>query len=123
MSRLAGLLVAVLLPVIAGCSTDGSQYASDRTGRRTLQPLIKQHEYARARQLTGKYPSLDTMEIQAWITSQESEYEAAVFSDARTLEKDNDLLGAVQLLSAALQKLPHSTLLRETAQHHRASAC
>jgi hypothetical protein len=112
MSRLAGLLVAVLLPVIAGCSQmDPIRLGQDRP--EDLQPLIKQHEYARARQLTGKYPSLDTMEIQAWITSQESEYEAAVFSDARALEKDNDLLGAVQLLSAALQKLPHSTLLRE----------
>ena len=53
------------------------------------------------------------MENQAWITSRESDYEAAIFSSARTLENDNDLLGAVQLLSAALQKVPHSTLLRE----------
>mgnify|MGYP001554346325 FL=1 len=37
-----------------------------------LEPLIKQHDYARARQLTGRYPSLDTVEVQAWITSQES---------------------------------------------------
>jgi len=112
MSRLAKLLLAVVLPVIAGCS----QMDTLRLGLDSpedLQALIKQHEYARARLLTGKYPSLDTVETQTLITSQESEYEAAVFSEARVLEQDNDLLGAVQLLSDALQKLPHSTLLRE----------
>ena len=112
MSRLTRLVAAVLLPVMAGCS----QMETIRIGQdrpEDLEPLIKQHDYARARQLTGKYPSLDTVEVQTWITSQESAYEAAVFSDARTLEKDNDLLGAVQLLSGALQKIPHSTLLRE----------
>ena len=112
MPKLTGLLVAVLLAVIAGCSQmDPIRLVQDRP--EDLQPLIKQHEYARARQLTGKYPSLDTVEIQAWITSEESEYESAMFSDARALEQNNDLLGAVQLLSDALQKLPHSTLLRE----------
>lgn len=113
MSRLTRLLlVAVLLPVLAGCSQmDSIRLGQDKP--EDLVPLIKQHEYARARQLTGKYPSLDTVEIEARITSQESEYEAAVFSEARTLEQDNDLLGAVQLLSGALQKIPHSTLLRE----------
>mgnify|MGYP001816918773 FL=1 len=112
MSRLARIVVAVLLPVMTGCS----QMETIRIGQdrpEDLEPLIKQHDYARARQLTGKYPSLDTVEVQAWITSQESAYEAAVFSDARTLEKNNDLLGAVQLLTGALQKVPHSTLLRE----------
>jgi len=112
MSRLAKLLFAVLLPVIAGCSQmETIHLGLDRP--EDLQLLIKQHEYARARQLTGKYPALDTVETRTWITSQESEYEAAVYSDARNLEQDNDLLGAVQLLSDALQKLPHSTLLRE----------
>ena len=112
MSRLTRLVAAVLLPAIAGCS----QMETIRIGQdrpEDLQPLIQRHDYARARQLTGKYPSLDTVEVQAWITSQESAYEAAVFSDARTLEKNNDLLGAVQLLSGALQKIPHSSLLRE----------
>ena len=112
MSRLTQLVAAALLALLAGCSQmETIRIAQDRP--EDLEPLIKQHEYARARQLTGKYPSLDTVEVQAWITGQESEYEAAVFADARTLEKDNDLLEAVQLLSAALQKLPHSTLLRE----------
>jgi hypothetical protein len=112
MSRLARLVAAVLLPVMAGCS----QMETIRIGQdrpEDLEPLIKQHDYARARLLTGRYPSLDSVEIQAWITREESAYEATVFSEARTLEKNKDLLGAVQLLSGALQKLPHSTLLRE----------
>ncbi len=112
MSSLTRLVVAVLLPVLAGCT----QMETIRIGQdrpEDLEPLIKQHDYARARQLTSKYPSLDTVEVQARITSEESAYEASVFSAARTMEKDNDLLGAVQLLSDALQKLPHSTLLRE----------
>ena len=112
MSRLTRFLLAILLSMLAGCSElETIRIAQDRPD--DLAPLIKQHEYARARQLTGKYPSLDTVEVQTWITGQESAYEAAVFADARALEIDNDLLGAVQLLSGALQKLPHSTLLRE----------
>ena len=112
MSRLIRLMAAVLLAVLAGCSQmETLRIGQDRP--QDLEPLIKQHDYARARQLTVSYPSLDTQEVQAWITSQESEYEAAVFTDARSLEQDNDLLGAVQLLSGALQKVPHSTLLRE----------
>lgn len=111
-SRLNRLLVVVLLTVLASCSRmDTIRLVQDQP--EDLQTLIQQHEYARARQLTGKYPALDTREIQAWITSSESEYEAAMFSTARDLENDNDLLGAVQLLSGALQKIPHSTLLRE----------
>ncbi|MGB5178728.1 MAG: hypothetical protein WBP44_08385 [Gammaproteobacteria bacterium] len=105
-------MAAVLLPVLAGCSQMETIHIG-QDGPEDLEPLIKQHDYARARQLTGKYPSLDTAEVQVWITSQESAYEAAVFADASALEKDNDLLGAVRLLSGALQKVPHSTLLRE----------
>jgi len=112
MSRLTRLLAVILLAMVTGCSQmETLRIGQDRP--EDLEPLIKQHEYARARQLTGKHPSLDTVEVQTWITSQESEYEATVFTDARSLENKNDLLGAVQLLSAALQKIPHSTLLRE----------
>jgi tetratricopeptide (TPR) repeat protein len=112
MSRLTRFLFVLLLAMITGCSQmETLRIGQDRP--EDLEPLIKEHEYARARQLTGKYPSLDTVEVQTWITSQESEYEATVFTDARALEKNNDLLGAVQLLSGALQKIPHSTLLRE----------
>ena len=112
MSRLTRLLAALLLTVASGCSQmETLRIGQDRP--EDLEALIEQHEFARAQQLTSKHPSLDTVEVQTWITSQESEYEATVFSDARSLEKDNDLLEAVQMLSDALQKLPHSTLLRE----------
>jgi hypothetical protein len=106
------LVAAVLIPALVGCSQmETLRIGQDRP--EDLELLIKEHEYARARQLTVNYPSLDTLEVQAWITRQESEYEATVYKDARSLEEDNDLLGAVQLLSGALQKVPHSTLLRE----------
>jgi hypothetical protein len=112
MSRLTRLFAVLLLAMVTGCSQiETLRIGQDRP--EDLEPLINRHEYARARQLTGKYPSLDTVEIQTWITRQESEYEATVFTDARSLENNNDLLSAVQLLSAALQKIPHSTLLRE----------
>ncbi|MEN8205704.1 MAG: hypothetical protein ABFS24_06805 [Pseudomonadota bacterium] len=121
MSRLTQLLAVILLALLTGCSQmETLRIVQDRP--EDLEPLIEQHEYARARQLTGKYLSLDTVETQAWITSRESEYEAAVFTDARALENDNDLLGAVQLLSGTLQKIPHSSLLRKlrnTLEHQR----
>ena len=121
MPRLIQLLAVLLLVMVTGCSQmDTLGLGADRP--QDLESLIKEDEYARARQLTSKHPELDTVEIQTWITSQESKYEAAVFAEARTLENNNDLLGAVQLLSGALQKIPHSTLLREqrnTIEHER----
>jgi hypothetical protein len=112
MRKLTPLLAALLAVSLTACS----QMQTLRIGQdkpEDLKPLVSSHEYARARQLTGKYPALDTLETQAWITAQESEYEATMFAEARALESNDDLLGAVTLLTDALQKLPHSTLLRE----------
>ena len=110
--KLFRLILALLLPVIAGCSgMDTIRIGQDRPGN--LDSLLEQHEYARARQLTSKYPSLDTLAVQTRITSEESAYEENIYSQARELQSENDLLGAVQLLSDALQKVPHSTSLRE----------
>ena len=112
MGRLIHIPAVLLAMTLTACS----QMETMRIGQdkpEDLKPLVSSHEYARARQLTGRYPSLDTLEIQAWITAQESEYEAAVFAEARALQDNNDLLGAVTLLSDALLRLPHSTLLRE----------
>ena len=110
--KLFRLILTVLLPVIAGCSgMDTVHFGQDRP--EDLDRLLEQHEYARARQLTSKYPSLDTLEIQTRITGEETAYEENIYSQARELQAGNDLLGAVQLLSAALQKVPHSTSLRE----------
>jgi hypothetical protein len=106
------LILAVLLPVINGCSgMDTIRLGQD--GPEDLHRLLEQHEYARARQLTGKYTFLDTPEAQARITGEEASYEKDIYAKAHQLESENDLLSAVQLLSAALQKVPHSTSLRE----------
>ena len=103
---------ALLLSILAGCTgMDTLQLVQDRP--EDLELLPAQHEYSRARQLTGKYPSLDTLQVQRTITLRESDYVNSTYADARTLESDQDLLGAVQLLSGALQRVPHSTLLRE----------
>lgn len=110
--KLFRLILALLLPVMAGCSgLDTINLGQDRP--ENLDSLLEQHEYARARQLTSKYPSLDTLEIQTRITGEETAYEENIYSQARERQSGNDLLGAVQLLSDALQKVPHSTSLRE----------
>jgi len=106
------LLLVLLLPVIAGCSgMDTIRLGQDKP--EDLDKLLQQHEYARARQLTSKHASLDTATIQARISNDESAYEKQVHAEALALESSNDLLGAVQVLSTALQKVPHSNSLRE----------
>lgn len=106
------LLLVLLLPVIAGCSgMDTIRLGQDKP--EDLDKLLQQHEYARARQLTSKHASLDTATIQARISNDESAYEQQVHAEALALQSSNDLLGAVQVLSTALQKVPHSNSLRE----------
>ena len=61
--KLFRLILALLLPVMAGCSgMDTVRLGQDRP--EDLDRLLEQHEYARARQLTSKHPSLDTLEVQ-----------------------------------------------------------
>jgi len=110
--KLLGLILVLLLPVMAGCSSmETIRLGQDKP--EDLDRLLEQHEYARARQLTSKYPSMDTLDVQTRITGEETAYEKQTCAEARALESGNDLLGAVQLLSAALQKVPHSESLRE----------
>ena len=105
------LIVALLLPLFTGCKEIGSlQLAQDRP--EDIQQLLEHDEFARARQLTGKYPAIDTPELQALISTQEAAYEDNIYTWARALESENDLLGAVQLLSNALQKVPNNDMLR-----------
>jgi hypothetical protein len=97
---------------MAGCSgMDTINLGQDQP--KDLDSLLEQHEYARARLLTSRHPSLDTLELQTRIAAEETSYEKNIYSQARELQAGNDLLGAVQLLSGALQKVPHSTSLRE----------
>jgi hypothetical protein len=110
--KLFRLILTLLLPVITGCAGMGTiNLGQDKP--EDLDRLLEQHEYARARLLTSKHPSMDTLEVQTRIAGQETSYEKETYAEARALESANDLLGAVQLLSAALQKVPHSNALRE----------
>lgn len=110
--KLLQLILVLLLPVMAGCSgMDTIRVGQDKP--EDLDSLLQQHEYARARQLTSKNASLDTPGIQARIGGEEASYEQSIHTEAVALESENDLLGAVQLLSTALQKVPHSKSLRE----------
>jgi tetratricopeptide (TPR) repeat protein len=109
------LPLLALLPLLAGCP----QVNTIRLGQDTpddLGTLLENNEYARARMLTGKYPQIDTVEVQETITTLESAYENSAYAEARNLEAANDLHGAVELLTDALLKVPHSTLLRELRQ-------
>jgi len=106
------LMMVLLLPLFTGCKAVNSlQLALDQP--EDIQQLLEHNEFARARQLTGKYPSIDTPELQARISTQEAAYEDSTLTEARTLESENDLHGAVQLLSGVLQKVPNSSMLRE----------
>jgi hypothetical protein len=110
--KLIQLLLILLLPVITGCSgMDTIRLGQDKP--EDLDKLLQHHEYARARQLTSKHAALDTATIQARISNDERAYEQQVHAEALALESGNDLLGAVEVLSAALQKVPHSISLRE----------
>ena len=105
------LLLLLLLLLLSGCAeVNNIRLLQDRP--EDLDALLQNNEFARARLLTGKYPSIDTIEIQTTIITLESEYEGSVYNRARELESAQNLLGAVGLLTDALQKLPHSTLLR-----------
>ena len=112
MHKCIRLMLVLLLPVIAGCSGMGTIGLS-QDNPESINRLLEEHEYARARQLTSKHASLDTPELQTRISKQEASFEENTYSEARALESGNDLLGAVQLLSSALQKIPHSVSLRE----------
>jgi len=106
------LLIVLLLPLFPGCKEINSlQLGQDQP--ENIQQLLEQNEFARARQLTGKYPAIDTPELQARISTQEVAYEDSIITRARKLESEDDLLGAVQLLSNTLQKIPSSNSLRE----------
>jgi hypothetical protein len=106
------LLIALLLPLLSGCMKINSlQMAHDQP--QDIQQLLEQNEFARVRQLTGKYPAIDTPELQARIRTQEVTYEDSIITRVRELESEDDLLGAVQLLSNTLQKIPNSSSLRE----------
>lgn len=102
--------VLSLLIALTGCAEMNSiRIMQDRP--EDLQNLIGKNEFVRARLLTGRYPGIDTLKVQQTISSRESEYEESVYARANKLAAAEDLLGAVSLLTDALQKVPHSMLL------------
>jgi hypothetical protein len=106
------ILLAGFLTLLGGCPQVGNIRVIDDSPA-DLENLIAEHEYVRARQLTGKYPPLDSMELQARLKRLEHDYEQSVRTEAGILEADGKLHEAVQILSDALQRIPHSNRLRE----------
>ena len=101
-----------VLFLLTACSQMGDLHIG-QDAPNDLNLLLKNNEYSRARLLTGKYPSIDTPQIQEEITNLETSYVASSISRANALASENDLLNAVQLLSGALQKVPHNMQLRD----------
>lgn len=113
MKRIRPLLLFVaLLPVLGGCPQVGTIRMTEDTPA-DLESLIADHEYSRVRQLTGKYPALDSIELQNRMQRLERDYETITWTEASLLEIADSLHEAVQTLSVALQKIPHSKRLRE----------
>lgn len=106
------LLVVVLLALLSGC-TGMQNLRVMQDSPEDIEQLLKQDEYARIRQLTGRYPEIDTPALQELIRMREAAYVETVITTARKQEEENDLLGAVQGLSVALQRVPHDDELRE----------
>jgi hypothetical protein len=109
------VLAILLLTLLSGCAgMDQLRILQDSPA--DIDQLLEQNEYARIRQLTGRYPEIDTRDLQALIKARETAYVEAVVSDASKLAAENDLLGAVQNLTVALQRVPHSDELRDLRQ-------
>ena len=101
-----------LFATLAGCQhLEAIRVEADRPG--DFAAFIGAGEYGRAEQLLTQYPSLDTPEARRELRERIDAYETAVLSDAQTRESSDDLYGAIQLLAAALRKLPDSVRLNE----------
>jgi hypothetical protein len=105
------LPLLALLALLAGCAEMQTiRLSQDRP--EMLDELIEQHEFVRARQLTGRYPEIDTPETQQRIKLLEQQYAADVLGQAGIRAADDDLLGAVQLLTEGLEQVPHDEGMR-----------
>jgi len=114
-SMLKTAVAVLLLAILTGCAgMDQLRVLQDSPA--DINQLLEQNEYARIRQLTGRYPEIDTPDLQALIKAREAAYVDAVVADAGRQEAENDLLGAVQSLSVALQRVPHNDELRDLRQ-------
>jgi tetratricopeptide (TPR) repeat protein len=105
-------LAIILLALLSGC-TGVQNLRVLQDSPEDIEQLLEQDEYARIRQLTGRHPEIDTPALQELVRMREAAYAETVITTARRQEEENDLLGAVQGLSVALQRVPHNDELRE----------
>ena len=106
------IIITLCTSLLTGCIELGSlKIAQDRP--EDIAQLLENNEFSRARRLTERFPAVATAELQAQLSTQEISYENSTLTDANKLESTNELFGAVQLLSSALQQLPHSQILLE----------
>ena len=106
------IFLLMAIPLLGGCPQVGNIRITDDAPE-DLDSLLAEHEYMRVRQLTGKYPSLDSTELQTRLRKLEQQYEQDIWHEATREESGGDLLAAVRILSDALQKMPHSNRLRD----------
>lgn len=106
------LAVLILLPQLTGCLHIVAVRVGDDNPR-DLHSLLKHHEYERAEQLLDQHSYLDTPEHRKKLHEQIARYEQNNLAVAQAREQENDLLGAIEVLDAALLKLPYSTNLNE----------
>lgn len=108
----AWIIILILMQALAGCAgMDTIQLTLDQP--KDLNQLLEQHEFARARQLTARHLFLDTPQQRERIIALETAYEDKVLSESSELEVKDDLLGAVELLTIALARIPDSDKLRD----------
>ncbi len=108
--RLIGVIFLVTL--LAGCP-QVNEIRSQVDGAVSVDELLSQHEYARVRQLTSHQPELDSPDLQTRIAVLENDYEKQVLTEAGAMQTQGNLHGAVQLLSMALSRVPHSAGMRD----------
>ena len=107
------IIISVLLQTLAGCAgMDTIQLTLDQP--KDLDQLLEQHEFVRARQLTARHLFLDTSKQREKIIALEAAYEDRVLSESSELEAKDDLLGAVESLTIALERIPDSDKLRDS---------
>lgn len=106
------IVTLIALQCLAGCAgIDTLQLTLDQPG--DIEPLLEQHEFVRVRQLTARHLDLDTPQLRARIVALEKAHEDTVLAGSRDLEAKDDLLAAVELLTAALARIPDSDILRD----------
>jgi tetratricopeptide (TPR) repeat protein len=101
-----------LLSLLAGCANmETIRLVEDRP--EDLNALLERQQYERAEQLLNQYPYLDTPEQRRTLHETIADYEDTAIREARSQEREDDLIGAVAVLDNALTNLPHSTVLNE----------